>query len=227
LLSCDKLFEIGEKVYFWTFTFKKVHCDWQYAYAWREFIRDLSNMYGGYLCGVRVIEPHKEHGLHYHALINRRIPVQLVRMIGAKYGFGRCHVVRANPHTSNYLAKYLTKDAPKMYGGIHRWGTIGAFRGVRKNDIVIESNYMKARRKLDINGRLKFGVEQLLMSSYDVHGEEGLKQCWAFLKAGRQMMATMMVSPNVRLTNNGGLVYLKNPKGLKARIVRSGGPYRN
>lgn len=108
-------------------------------------LRRLSDAYGGGLRGVRVIECHKEHGVHYHALVNQRIPVWLVRRWAKRCGIGRVQVKKANSGSIDYLAKYLSKQWQQENGsfkGQTRWGTIGGFRGVKVRDVEVCSRYM-------------------------------------------------------------------------------------
>jgi hypothetical protein len=212
LMTCDRLFASYPKVYFWTFTWKKVWNDWDYPHAWRGFIRDLNDRYGHYICGIRVLEPHVSHGLHYHMLCNLRVSVWEVRRIGKQYGIGRVHVDKAGPHSAMYLSKYLNKDSPKLHG-VSRWHTVGPFVGVNVNQIIIESDYMNARRKVVVE-QLPFGYEELLHRVFDLHGEYGLKVCYDFLKQGMTGHACLCYSPHVQLTPKGGLVS-RRPIGLK------------
>lgn len=141
-LTCLKLFQTYKPVYFWTFTFKEVMPDWFYPYRWQGFVRDLVwHIYGGNLAGVRVIEPHREHGLHYHALLNKRIWVGLVRQLGRRYGIGRIQVRRqqANLGDGRYLAKYLDKRKFPTATRLARWHTVGPFKAVRVSDVEVLS----------------------------------------------------------------------------------------
>ena len=107
--SADRLFDLYSPVYFWTFTMTQVQCDWCYSEIWGRFVRDLSDLYGGTLHGLKVTELHKEHGLHFHALVNKRIWQGEVRRIGKRYGVGWVSVKRADYGSVDYLAKYLFK----------------------------------------------------------------------------------------------------------------------
>jgi len=138
LMSCDRLFEQWPRPYFWTFTFTKVWSDWFYPASWAAFIRDLQNVHGGLVCGVRVIEPGEEHGLHYHAILNMRISVHIVRRLAKRYDIGRVQVQRCDYGAALYLSQYLGKQV-RLFGGIHKWGCVGGFRGVRVRDVEIDS----------------------------------------------------------------------------------------
>lgn len=208
LLSAQKLFDIGDKVYFWTFTFKNVYPDWWYPYHWRIFARDVGNLYGGYVCGLRVLEPHDQHGLHYHLLVNRRLSIHLIRRIAERVGMFWIHVSRKSVDigTAHYLAKYLSKKGPRLHG-VHKWGTFGCFRGVRVNDIVIESDYMNARRRIVGTRKVPIGWEYVLRRVHDIHGDRGMEACFKKLSDGKLASAASFVSPHIEITPKGGIRY--------------------
>ena len=218
LLSVEKLFAMSKAVYFWTFTFKKVYPDWWYPGAWRKFALDVTNLYGGYVCGLRVLEAHKEHGLHYHLLVNRRINIHLMLRMAKRYGFGRIGVERADKGSGRYLAKYLAKEN-KLHG-VARWHSFGAFEAVRVSDVVIESEYMEVRRSLGIEGRLKIGYEGLLRGAYHNHGERGMRLSWELMHRGMIGEACKLVSPNVIITEKGGMKYLRGPDAIAYRVSK-------
>lgn len=114
----------------------------------------------GWLRGLRVCELHKSHGIHFHALVNGRIPVDRMRRLIYGSGhltghnryldFGRIHVRPCVPSDAEYLSKYMTKQYTKdhWFGLRRRWGTIGGFRQVKKNDIEIISPSTQNRKLL-------------------------------------------------------------------------------
>lgn len=159
--SAEKLFEQNSHVYFWTFTCKSVHPDWFYGSIWHRFIDDLQNLYGGTLKGIKVIELHENHGIHWHALLNKRIWAGEVRRLGSRYGIGRIHVKRADTGAIEYLCKYLTKQCKTdkvLYAKVHRWSTVGGFKGTRKQDIEIDSPFhRRVKRFQEITGVTKLG----------------------------------------------------------------------
>jgi len=133
-----------KKLYFWTFTFREVLPDWHYPYRWQKFIRELVHgIYGGNVAGLRVIEPHQEHGLHYHALLNKRIWVRIVRRIAYKYGIGRVQVSKGpvDIDTADYLGKYLDKKRFGTLTRIARWHSVGNFKAIHKNNIEVISPF--------------------------------------------------------------------------------------
>jgi len=163
LQSCwklrDHVSDCGDKLYFWTFTTKEVLPDWRLAPIWKRFIRDVCHLFdddgGSPLTGIRVLERHRKGNLHYHAIVNRRIPVDEVRKIGGKYGIGRVHVrkVRSNDGALFYLAKYLGKDRRVVGEGcrIKAWGTIGdASWSVKRSDIKVDDRFTRLVRKVKL-----------------------------------------------------------------------------
>jgi hypothetical protein len=147
ILSAEKLFEVEDKLYFWTFTFVDVLNDWDYSRTWGAFIKALCNLYGGTLRGLKVVEFHKRHGAHYHALVNKRIYAGRVRRLASRYGIGRVHVKMADGGATEYLSKYLGKDFKRRnqaFARMCRWGTIGAFSGTRIRDLEVISNFNRA-----------------------------------------------------------------------------------
>jgi len=171
LLSAEKLFEFTSgEAYFWTFTFKKVYHDWQYPMLWHKFIEQLRDSHYGMCWGLRVIEPHKEHGLHYHAIMGCRVSVDLARRIGKRWGIGRVQVTRCNIHAAKYLSKYLTKRS-LLYPGMRRWGTIGGFRAVKVNDIEVDSMFHRNSRKLWEGKKVGYRVTNCVMAQTRLYGE--------------------------------------------------------
>jgi hypothetical protein len=173
LMTVRQLFTDYPKIYFWTFTFKAVYHDWQYSGLWARIIKEVAYHYRGegFFCGVRVLEAHKEHGLHYHALLNVRIPVEMVRRIGERWGLGRIHVQRATPESAFYLGKYLTKDETKLYRGIARWATVGGYCGVKVKDVELRSNAVDAVRAFsDKLGQLDFRLTRIIFTFATMFG---------------------------------------------------------
>lgn len=130
--------------YFWTFTFTTVMPDWYYCRTWALFFRQLQDLYGGLLRGVKVLEFHKTHGVHYHCLLNVRIWVGEVRRIGKRYGIGIVHVIRARPDHVAYMAKYLEKDfhqKEQVFAKMARWGTVGGYQGTKVSNIKVEGRF--------------------------------------------------------------------------------------
>ena len=149
-MSAEKLFRENTHVYFWTVTFVRVLPDSYYGNIWRMFVRAMhDSARAGRLPktwgGVRVVEPF-DHGLHYHALVNRRLWVGEMRRLGRPLGIGRIHVRRAVASDAEYLAKYVAKDF--TVHGVRKWASIGTFSGVRVRDIETDSLTTRATRFL-------------------------------------------------------------------------------
>lgn len=160
IMSARKLFQESDKVYFWTFTFNRVMPDWYYPRSWQMFIVNLQNAYGGFLQGLRVLEVHPGgHGLHYHALLNRRVSVHLVRRHAKKVGIGIVQVEVATRESAEYLAKYLTKTNP-LWPGMRRWGPIGGFKQVPKNRLEVDSVFHRNFREMNPLGK-QIPIEQV------------------------------------------------------------------
>lgn len=141
-MSANTLYKQTWRLYFWTFTCVDVHPDWCYSNIWNAFAKDLQNLYGGLLAGIKVIEFHESHGIHWHAILNQRMYAPIVRRIGKRYGIGRVHVRRkpADEGAIGYLADYLTEDFKRtnpLYCRASRWGTVGRFKGTRVRDIEV------------------------------------------------------------------------------------------
>jgi hypothetical protein len=172
VFTCAKLWESEEKLYFWTFTFTECMSDWKYSRCWSRFITEMQNMYGGQIKGIKVIEAHVTHGLHYHAILNKRLNVHEVRRVGREYGLGRVHVSRVRDKSVfDYLAKYLQKDCGELFDRVARWGTIGLFKGVRVKDVIVDSNLKTNVDALRAGGvQVKFWEYQMLKEFTKAYG---------------------------------------------------------
>jgi len=148
--NVERLFEGAESgVYFWTSTFVKVLTVKEASKRWSAFSKELVRELKVY--GVRVYELHDEHGLHVHWLANRFLPVQIVRAIALRHGFGRIHVKRCGKWVADYLAKYLSKEVRAgCLKGKRLWATFGDAIWTRVKDIVVRSwlgdEYRRLRR---------------------------------------------------------------------------------
>ena len=196
LLSAERLFSFGENVYLWTFTFDDVYDDCQYAYLWHGFSLAIGGLYGGYLAGLRVVEVHPggrlglgSHGLHYHLLVNRRLNVHMVARLGKRWHIGWIHVVKRKIDYGSalYLAKYMSKGRREdNLRGIRRWACMWMLRGVKKNEVRVESPYMVARRRVLGREKVPIGWEELLRQVFDLGGEAQLRLVWRIV-TGKQI----------------------------------------
>lgn len=147
IFNVQKLFDSGGKVYLWTFTFREAHPSWWVSQSWDRLRRDLWDFFGRFE-GVRVAEMHRLHGVHYHVLVRKRLPVMVVRRLARRYGFGRIHVCDADIGSALYLGKYLTKEKSLPHGG-RKWTAFGDFLEgkCRKSDIDVSSGVGDAVKK--------------------------------------------------------------------------------
>jgi hypothetical protein len=184
--TADKLSTPGMRTYFWTFTFQVVQNDWDAMRMFSDFVRHLRMVLPGDWGGVRVAELHKEHGLHFHALINRRLAVQIVRRVARCHGIGRIHVCAAAESAVKYLAKYLWKQVKtgmtKSGRSIRRWASFGQIRKTRVCDVVNESPMWVYRRERGL-AFLSYRYEFLLRRLWD-YGEDYLRRGWELARDG-------------------------------------------
>jgi len=148
ILTCQRLLEQNERLYFWTFTFTEAQNDYVAMSAWSLLWRKIARHFCGEVQGVRVTELHKTHGIHHHAIINRRLSVGELRRFSKRYGFGRVQVERATESDFHYLAKYLTKDAEPLQRGMRRWRCLN-LRGVTNASLECVSIGARACRGVD------------------------------------------------------------------------------
>jgi len=185
VMSAEKLFaENPKQIYFWTFTFKQVHPDFRYPLLWKQFTRKLQHMYGDCLHGLRVLQVHPGgHGLHYHALLTKRVAVQIVRRLGKRYGIGRVQVEHCGPGAIHYLAQYLrpTEDF-ELSKGMRRWGSMGGFKQVVTANIEIESELTRNIRIIQHDTKVKqigFPLFQYISAQTMLYGRVA---CWPIQK---------------------------------------------
>lgn len=134
--SAERLAEHG--LYMWTFTFRDVLAIKETRKLWNHLLTLLKRQWPD-LCGLRVFELHKTHGLHVHLITNRYIRVEPARNLAIKAGWGRVHVVRANAEAAKYLAKYLSKEREKCFKGWRLWAGFGKWDWSRVREIFVES----------------------------------------------------------------------------------------
>jgi len=147
-------------VYYWTFTLRRHYKDYQAPYIFSRFMRMVQDKYRHddvLFGGLRVIERQKKnHGRpHWHALVNKRIPIDWMEDAGWPLGLGWMWVeeVKSYKAVTRYLEKYFSKDFDSGFErlGMPVWGTIGhaPFRTV-STDIRIETpatRFMSRLRK--------------------------------------------------------------------------------
>ena len=174
----------------WTFTFRALNADWDCSKYFSNFLRELQkrNWCPDGLGGVKVAELHKEHGVHFHALVNRRLPIDYVRKLWRRYGGGRLHVCVADIGAAKYLSKYLSKGKEKPFaesGGRGRsWASFGEVRKTRVCDLVNESPEWTFRREANLPW-LGFKHEFHLRECWMRGGQDQLRSGWFAAKSGR------------------------------------------
>jgi len=176
IMSVHRLFDGGGRVYFWTLTFVKVYNDDEYGRLWRGFWRSMGGAHGSvnrWKCpGIRVVEPHENHGLHFHFLTKKRLSVHIVRRIGKRFGVGRIDVERCDKGAGLYLSKYLGKS--KSFGmRVRSWGAMGGFLVCRKTDVEVDSAFHRnMKHVLDKGkGRLDMSMATSILQRSILEGD--------------------------------------------------------
>lgn len=185
-MSAENLLKTYGKLYFWTFTFIDTPISDEYANEdWALFHYRLRKVFPR-LRGLRVTELHRSHGIHYHALVNMRIPIERVKRLARGSGrltgdnryldFGRMSVTKCDLNTAHYLIKYFNKTYAKsyqLYSG-RRWGTIGLKRGeawyVQCRDVVYETDCLRNRREVFGDHQIPFGTLMLMQHYTNLWG---------------------------------------------------------
>jgi len=155
-INIARLFEQGTPVLL-TLTFEEVHEVKQAFYQWKLFQNALvafgklgkSNT----IYGIRVAELHdgdeSGHGVHYHVVLNRFVPIEIVRSIAEKFGFfwlemKECYTAAG---LSSYLAKYLSKQhRPECLKGKRLWSAFGKWHHSKVKNVRCLSEFSVAYR---------------------------------------------------------------------------------
>lgn len=147
---------MNSELYFWTFTFVKVLDIKEAARRWRRFLSAPDGLMAAFpfVHGLRVFELHPgnseghSHGLHIHMILNERIPVDIVRTIATRKGFGRIHVMQVPRKGGKYLAKYLGKERPGCFKGMRLWAPVGDWEASKVRNIEFECDWTRSYRLL-------------------------------------------------------------------------------
>ena len=148
------------EAYMWTFTWPTVVDLMVTRKAWNHFLNGGSGLLRSFpdVSGLRVFELHPgvdrehSHGLHIHFVVNQRLPIDIMRIIASRAGFGRIHVkkIKEKKHAL-YLSKYLQKqDRDEALVSCRLWAAFGNLNGYKEKDIEVGSKradvwrYMKA-----------------------------------------------------------------------------------
>lgn len=148
--SAHKLWAETGNLYFWTFTFREVPLSDEWALAqWNSLMKKFWHHFGA-IHGLRVIELHKTHGIHFHLLVNVRIPVERVIRCAWPLEFGRIGIERVEEgqEAIDYLAKYLGKGYEKTRWPSRRrqWGAVLGFKPTRCKDVEYETPFHENKR---------------------------------------------------------------------------------
>lgn len=189
-LTAEGLWKPGFRVYLWTFTFAEVVADWEGSRRFSAFLNLMRMSFTE--CkwgGVKVSELHREHGIHFHCLIDRRLPVDVVRRMAHLHGFGRIHVCVGQREAAKYLSKYLSKhkEGALCESGRkqRRWAAFGDVDRVRVSDLINDSPQWIHRRAkgLTFTG---YNYERRLQQIWDISENVETFDCaWRFAVAAQ------------------------------------------
>lgn len=129
----------------WTFTFAEVLSIKDTRKRWNHFLTLLKRRWPK-LCGLRVFELHKSHGLHVHLVTNRWIDVNEARTLAKRAGWGRIHVLRVPAERIAYLGKYLSKDRPPCFKRWRLWAGFGEWAWTKVKDVVFDCRFTRIYR---------------------------------------------------------------------------------
>jgi hypothetical protein len=134
-----------ESLFMWTFTFKDTLNIKDTRKKWNYLLTLLKRRWPK-LCGLRVFELHKTHGLHVHLVTTRWIDVNHARQLATQAGWGRLHVVRIPAERASYLGKYLSKERPDCFKHWRLWAGFGDWEWTKVKDVVFESLFCRVYR---------------------------------------------------------------------------------
>lgn len=184
----------NQKLYGWTFTFTEKMPQHMYRGYWQGFIRDFGNHWRNEgrmpLAGVKVTQLHKLGGIHYHAILNQRIPVGMVRRLGRKWKIGIIHAVKLGSITGarKYFGRYIGREVggQKLARNQSSWECMFGFAGCRVNDIKRETAYTFACRlvKQLMGRKLTYLELRQICESQNVHDLQHMAAA-AYLSAER------------------------------------------
>jgi hypothetical protein len=181
--TAERLAKESPALFFWTFTFKNVPATDEHAMEdWAALMRRVEHHFPE--CqGVRVCELHRSHGIHFHCIVNVRLPIrklqELMRGSGLLTGrnryldFGRMSVTKCDANTIDYLAKYLTKQYRRAhdFARRRRWGCIGGFKPTRCRDIEYDTIANRNRKSMFGAVKVPFDVMLMIGTYSDLWGE--------------------------------------------------------
>jgi hypothetical protein len=152
------------ELYLWTFTWADPTPAKEGVKKWRNFLQGKGqNSQGFRSCfptasGIRVFEIHPggdrfqpglSHGLHVHAIIDKRLPVDIMRTIWKEQGEGGMINVRRVPRDrAIYVGKYLSKQRNECMKGVRLWAAFGECETSKVKDIVVDGKWTATYRFL-------------------------------------------------------------------------------
>ena len=176
-------------LYLWTFTWPDPQGPKDGARKWRNFMQGKGQGSSGFnscfplASGIRVFEWHPgsdrhvrdiSHGLHVHAIIDQRLPIDIMRSLWLDQGEGgRIHVKMVPRAAAMYLGKYLAKQRIECMKGMRLWAAIGRCETSKVKDIVVDSKWTASYQFLAVavNGfrELRWDQRARIVTQF-VHG---------------------------------------------------------
>jgi hypothetical protein len=136
------------KLYFWTFTFRKVHSQKDAMRLWNQFLTLLKRNLS--FRGVRVLELHEDHGCHFHVITNQRFQIRKILAFAKRYGFGRLNVklVHDPDRAIVYLCNYWSKARPGCLKRARLWSAFGKIERTRVKDVLTDTPMTRLIRRI-------------------------------------------------------------------------------
>jgi len=166
---CPSLPLVGS-LYLWTFTFPDVTTLEEASRRWTLFNNRLRNLHLN-VRWMRFLEPHAIHGWHVHTVAAQFYPVETIRKLALKFGFGRMHVKQIPAHAAGYVLKYVTKYKRASSDGKFRLWACNGFKGVPVSQVRIYDSHLDFCLS-------QIGFSEASKYSIDFIYRNGL-ECWA------------------------------------------------
>jgi hypothetical protein len=185
LWSAERLFQMSKEVYFWTWTFINVPSSDDAAMEDFDCANTRLQHHFPNMRGLRVCELHRSHGIHFHLLLNIRIPIRRLKeilwgsyMLNRKpryLDFGRMSVTRCDMETAGYMAKYMTKEYRQShwFGRRRRWGAMGGYEANKVNDVEFVTDSLRNRKELFGGKRCTYGEIIMIQHYTNLWGQLG------------------------------------------------------
>lgn len=189
-MSTERLAERG-RLYFWTFTFAETIDIDQGRARWNHFLTLMRRRWPK-MCGLRVFELHKTHGLHVHLVTDGYLDVNQARSMATQSGWGRIHVKRIPAQKAGYLGKYLSKERPACFKGWRLWAGFGKdWSWTKVGNLEKRSTFSRAYREFGVRlgwkGNKGFfrrlSIVRNFLKSYVGSGDE-IREAWGRRELG-------------------------------------------